>query len=328
MQAEAAAEPAGFLNTAVAPERGCLYGGRVIRPVDVLLEYLHAQQVQGMTHLHLDPDARGGLRTLSERLRTGKPGAGLSAPTAAARVGQAPTRVLPLEELAKEDAASRPAVPPPHLVIDGASPAAKLASLRRQAEVWPPARDLGSLREVLVFAAGNPEARIMLIGDAPGYEEERKREPFVGPAGQKLDGILKAMGIERAEVYLSNIVKFRPATARQSTNNRPPTAAEITACLPLLREEIAIVSPQCIVALGGSAADALLGRGGDVPALRGTWHDFAGVPVRVTYHPSQLLLAAHDTQTRRRLWEDMLAVMERCALPISDKQRGFFLPKT
>ncbi|KAB2643159.1 MAG: uracil-DNA glycosylase [Verrucomicrobia bacterium] len=280
-----------------------------------------------MTHLHLDPDARSGLRMLSERLRTGKSGVGMAAPTVAARVSQAPTRVLPLEEFAAEEVVLRPAAPAPHLVIDGASRAEKLASLRRQAEAWLPARALGSLRDVLVFATGNPEARIMLIGEAPGYEEERKREPFSGPAGQKLDGILQAMGLQRNEVYLSNLVKFRPATARQSTNSRPATSAEIAACLPLLREEIAIVGPQCIVTLGGSVADALLGSGGDVPALRGAWHDFAGVPVRVTYHPSQLLLAAYDQQIRRLLWEDMLAVMERCELPISDKQRGFFLPK-
>ena len=321
----------------------------MIRPVDILLEYLHAQQTQGMTHLHLDPDARSGLRMLGERLRTGKPtaasphpakaalsehprtgkpDAGSAVPTAAGKESPVAPRMLPLDELTTEEAALRPVVVTPRLFIEGETPTEKLASLRSQAEVWPPARTLGSLRDILVFATGNPEARIMLIGEAPGYEEERKREPFVGPAGQKLDDILQAMGLGRTDVYLSNIVKFRPATARQSTNSRPPTPAEIAACLPLLHEEIAIVRPQCIVALGGSSALGLLARGSDVAALRGSWHDLGGVPVRVTYHPSQLLLAAHDTQTRRLLWEDMLAVMECCALPISDKQRGFFLPKT
>lgn len=300
----------------------------MIRPVDALLEYLHAQQAQGMTHVHLDPDARGGLRTLGERLRTGKTGASVAEPPAAAKESLAANRVLPLDEGGMEEGAPQPVVVTPPLLIDGGTRAEKFASLRRQAEGWPPAQALGSLRDVLVFATGNAEARIMLIGEAPGYEEERKREPFVGPAGQKLDDILQAMGLQRTEVYLTNIVKFRPATARQSTNSRPPTPAEIAACLPLLHEEIAILRPMCIVALGGSAASGLLGRGGDVAALRGSWHDLEGVALRVTYHPSQLLLAAHDTQTRRLLWEDMLAVMEHCAMPISDKQRGFFLPKT
>ena len=167
----------------------------------------------------------------------------------------------------------------------------------------------------------------MLIGEAPGYEEERKGEPFIGPAGQKLDDILKAMGLRRADVYLSTIVKFRPATLRQSTNSRPPTPAEIAACLPLLREEIRIIAPQIIIALGGSAAEGLLGSGGNVTSVRGSWHAFEGVPVRVTYHPSYLLRSHHDTVTRRMVWEDMLAVMEQIAMPISDKQRGFFLPK-
>lgn len=309
----------------------------MIRPVDVLLEYLHAQQARGVTHLHLDPDARTGLRALSERLRTGEPGAAVAAPVVTAPLpsvkpspASAPARSLPLGVNlvpAEEVTSPRPSVPVARLVIEGASAAGKLASLSRQAETWAPARALGTLREVMVFATGNPAARIMLIGEAPGYEEEKKREPFVGPAGQQLDRILKAMGLERADVYISNIVKFRPATARQTTNNRPPTAEEIAACLPLVREEINIVRPQCIVALGGSAAEGLLGAGGSVTSLRGSWHDFAGVPVRVTYHPSYLLRSADDTKTKRMVWEDMLAVMEQTGLSISDKQRGFFLPK-
>ncbi|MEI6673635.1 MAG: uracil-DNA glycosylase family protein, partial [Verrucomicrobiota bacterium] len=106
-----------------------------------------------------------------------------------------------------------------------------------------------------------------------------------------------------------------------------PSPAEIAACLPLLRAEIAIVRPQCIIALGGSAAEGMLDMGAGVNSLRGTWHDFEGVPVRVTYHPSYLLRSTNDTRTRRMVWEDMLAVMERTGLPISAKQRGFFLPK-
>lgn len=302
----------------------------MIRPVDVLLEYLHAQQARGMTHLHLDPDARTGLRALTERLRTGKSSGEAPAPAVAAPQPAAPARALPLEvELVpmEEVIPPRPAATAPRLVIEGASAAEKLESLRRQAETWAPARALGTLREVMVFATGNPAARIMLIGEAPGHEEEKKREPFVGPAGQQLDKILKAMGLERSDVYISNIVKFRPATARQTTNNRAPTPEEIAACLPLVREEINIVRPQCIIALGGSAAEGLLGAGASVGSLRGSWHDFEGVPVRVTYHPSYLLRSADDTKVKRMLWEDMLAVMERTALPISDKQRGFFLPK-
>jgi DNA polymerase len=213
------------------------------------------------------------------------------------------------------------------LSIVGATRSEQLDSLRRQAENWPPAKTLGTLRETLVFACGNPEARVMLVGAAPGYYEEREREPLVGETGQKLNDILKAMGLSREEVYISNIVKFRPATARQTTNNRKPTAEEIAACLPFIRAEIGIIRPQCLIVLGEAAAEGLLGISPTAVSQRESWHEFEGTPVRVTYHPSTLLQSKAGHQTKRQLWEDMLAVMEKLGLPISAKQRGFFLPK-
>jgi uracil-DNA glycosylase family 4 len=139
--------------------------------------------------------------------------------------------------------------------------------------------------------------------------------------------ILKAMGLAREEVYISNIVKFRPATPRQTTNNRKPSPKEMASCLPFIRAEVEIVKPGCIIALGGTAAEGLLGINGSVGSMRGSWHEFGGIPVRVTYHPSYLLRSQSDLSTKRQVWEDMLAVMERLGMPISDKQRGFFLPK-
>ena len=166
----------------------------------------------------------------------------------------------------------------------------------------------------------------MLVGEAPGYQEEREREPFVGPAGQKLNDILKAMGLSREEVYISNIVKFRPATPKQTTNNRKPTAEEMASCLSFIRAEVEIVKPRCIVALGGSAGEGLLGLSGSVTAMRGKWHDFGGIPVRVTYHPSYLL-RSNSIRDKRAVWEDMLEAMEKLGMPISDKQRGYFATK-
>jgi len=217
--------------------------------------------------------------------------------------------------------------PPAKLELSGDSRIEQLAALRAQAENWAPAKALGSLRETMVFATGNPNARVMLVGEAPGHHEEKEREPFVGPAGQKLNDILKAMGISRQEVYISNIVKFRPSIPQQTTNNRKPTAEEMASCLPFVRAEIGIVKPECIVALGGTAAEGLLGLEGTVTSMRGKWHDFEGTPVRVTYHPSYLLQSGSNNQIKRMLWEDMLTVMEKLGLPISDKQRAFFLPK-
>jgi DNA polymerase len=281
----------------------------VNRPVDVLLEFLEAEQARGVSHVHLDEGARDGLRQLFEQSRPGaKP---------------APSKIQAPPEIA---AVPTP-VAVPEITTEGVSKVGKLAALRQQAESWAPARALGTLRETLVFATGNPDARVMLVGEAPGYQEEKEREPFVGPAGQKLNDILKAMGLSREEVYLSNIVKFRPATPKQTTNNRKPTPEEMAVCLPFVRAEIGIVQPQMIIALGGTAAEGLLGLSGAVPAMRGSWHDFEGTPVRVTYHPSYLLQSGGGNQTKRLLWEDMLSVMEKLGLPISDKQRGFFLPK-
>lgn len=286
----------------------------------MLLEFLAAEQARGVSHLHLDEGAREGLREVFARSKTPP------MPTAALVTEKlTPSRTAVLLEI---DTPTPTAIAlPQSLTITGTSRSEQLESLRRQAENWPAAKALGTLRETMVFATGNPEARVMLVGEAPGYQEEKEREPFVGPAGQKMNDILKAMGISREEVYISNIVKFRPATPKQTTNNRKPSPEEMAACLPFVRAEIRIVKPECIIALGGTAAEGLLGLTGTVTAMRGPWHDFEGTPVRVTYHPSYLLQSGGSNPVKRQVWEDMLAVMERLQLPISEKQRSYFLPK-
>ena len=203
----------------------------------------------------------------------------------------------------------------------------KLAYLRERALHWKPALALGTLREKMVFATGDPHARLMLVGEAPGYDEERLGEPFVGRAGQKLNQVLAAMGLGRGAVYISNICKWRPAMGpQQGMANRPPTAEEIAACVQLVLAEIRAIRPQCIVCLGGTAAKGLLGvENASVSSLRGMWHDCQGVPVRVTYHPSYLL-RNESLSARRAVWEDMLAAMEALGMPVSEKQRRYFLP--
>lgn len=200
----------------------------------------------------------------------------------------------------------------------------KLDYLRQRAATWKAARALGTLRDTMVFAVGNPRARLMLVGEAPGYEEERQGEPFVGPAGQLLTRILKAMGLQRSEVYISNVCKFRPSMGEnQGTANRPPSPEELAACKPLIMAEIRAITPACIVCLGGSSAKGLLDTHQGVNALRGQWLECQGIPVRVTYHPSYLL-RNEALGARRALWEDMLCVMERLGMPISTKQQNYF----
>lgn len=203
----------------------------------------------------------------------------------------------------------------------------KLQYLKELAQSWPAAKQLHTLRDTMVFATGNPHASIMLIGEAPGYFEEVQQEPFVGKAGEKLNQILTAMGLSREQVYISNIVKFRPAMPNQRTNNRAPSPEEIKACLPIIMHEIQVIRPSMIIALGGTAAVGLLGEQGSVSSMRGRFHELQGIPVRVTYHPSYLL-RSESPKEKRKVWEDMLAVMGHLKMPVSDQQRGYFLPKT
>ncbi|HEX5791104.1 MAG TPA: uracil-DNA glycosylase, partial [Luteolibacter sp.] len=277
-------------------------------PVDAVIELLQSELARGRTHVLLDEDARRGLRELhvaSKQLRQ----QGQAAPAA-----QAPAA-----------AGSMP--PLPKIVVSGISKPEQLESLRRQAQDWPPARHLGTLRDTMVFATGNPNAQIMFIGEAPGHEEERQREPFVGPAGGKLNDILKAMGLTREDVYISNIVKFRPALPNQTTNNRKPNAEEMACLLPFVQEEIRVVQPSCIICLGGTAAEGLLDLSGTVGSMRGRWHQWENIPARVTYHPSYLLQSGDNLKVKREVWEDMLAVMEKIGMEITDKQRGFFVKR-
>ncbi len=180
-------------------------------------------------------------------------------------------------------------------------------------------KQLGTLRDIVVFPSGNPLADIMFIGEAPGAQEEQERRPFVGPAGQKLTQIIEAMGLTREEVFISNIVKYRPKKGDgrfQGTSNRKPDATEMAASMEYVRREIAVVQPKVIVALGGTAAEGLLEVGGSVSSLRNTIHEFEGIPLIVTYHPSYLLRQEADRgkagskQARLAVWNDMKKAME------------------
>ncbi len=177
----------------------------------------------------------------------------------------------------------------------------------------------------LVVGTGNLDAKIFFCGEAPGADEETQGLPFVGKAGQLLTKIIGAMGLSRDDVYIGNIMNWRPECPK---GNRPPTSEEMQYCLPYLKAQIEIVKPQVIVALGKTAVNGLLGEEvkTTMGELRGKWQSYAGTDLMITYHPSFLLQYA-SVQMKRYVWEDMLAVMERIGLPISQKQRGYFLEK-
>jgi DNA polymerase len=284
----------------------------------VLKQYLEQCAGAGQSHVILRPG-------MLERLRHVRDAKAERARDVRARVASE----IPLPPVAMP-APATPATEeadPTVLEVPGATKAEKLEALAKAAESSAAARALGTLRDTMVFAVGSPDASIMFIGEAPGAEEERQREPFVGPAGQKLTGIIGAMGLTREQVYISNICKFRPAMENQGSSNRAPTAVEMKSCLPYILTEIDIIRPQVIVALGATAATGL-GITGPVSKLRGKFYQVRGIPAMVTFHPSYLLreekLAGGGIRAKRDVWEDMLQVMEKVGLPISEKQRGYF----
>jgi uracil-DNA glycosylase family 4 len=222
--------------------------------------------------------------------------------------------------------------PPPVLMLPAGDKAVRWAALRDRVLTDPTCRAHARPGKQVVFGVGSLDAQIMFVGEAPGADEEVKGEPFVGPAGQLLTKMIGAMALQRREVYIGNIMNWRPEIPTPPGSvqygNRPPTEQEMGYCLPFLKAQIEIVNPGLLVALGSTAAQGLLGFGtfralGDI---RGRWHEFAGKPLMVTYHPSYILRNPTN-RSKRLIWEDLLKVMERASLPISEKQRGYFLEK-
>jgi DNA polymerase len=219
--------------------------------------------------------------------------------------------------------------PPKFLGHDSACPSKnqkieKLAEVQRRVAACTKCPNLASSRTQTVFGVGNPDAEIMFVGEAPGADEDAQGEPFVGRAGQLLTKIIKAMGFPRAEVYIANILKCRPDTPGSKFGNRPPTPKEMETCRPYLMEQIDIIQPTVIVALGAVAVEGLLGTRAPMRELRGRWNSFNGTPLMVTYHPAYLLRNQSPSE-KRKVWEDMMLVLERLEKPISEKQRNYFL---
>ena len=207
--------------------------------------------------------------------------------------------------------------------------AAKLDALRGPVLACMKCAHLVQSRKQVVFGVGNPEAEVMFVGEAPGADEDLVGEPFVGKAGQLLTKIIEAMNFRRSEVYIANILKCRPNTPPGESGNRKPTPEEMNVCKPYLLQQIEIIQPKVLVALGATAVEGLLGiEKAGITKMRGTWKEFHGTPLMPTFHPSYLLRPSGEQLANKRLvWEDMLAVIERLGHEITAKQRGYFLAK-
>ena len=202
--------------------------------------------------------------------------------------------------------------------------AAAFAALRERVMVCVKCANLASSRKNVVFGVGNIDAQLMFVGEAPGADEDAQGEPFVGRAGELLTKIIQAMGLQRSDVYIANILKCRPDTPGQSSGNRKPTPEEMAVCVPYLHEQIDLIQPRVLVALGATAIEGLLGKTLGIMKLRGNWKTYRGTPLMPTFHPAYLLRNQAMTE-KRKVWEDMLSVMETLEMPISDKQRNYFM---
>jgi uracil-DNA glycosylase family 4 len=269
------------------------------------------------------PEHRSPTRLVENQSIPNRAGSETGAPIMAAKpVEQKPATPL---DLSLGLPPETPAAPAPTLSPE--AKAAAFADLRQRAMACVKCAHLASSRKNVVFGVGSIDAQLMFIGEAPGADEDEQGEPFVGKAGQLLTKIIRAMGLQRETVYIGNILKCRPDTPGQSAGNRKPTSEEMQTCIPFLHEQIDLIRPKVIVALGATAVEGLFGKTIGITKLRGTWKTYRGIPLMPTFHPS-FLLRPEGAAQKRKVWEDMLKVMETIGLPISEKQKKFFLNQT
>ena len=175
--------------------------------------------------------------------------------------------------------------------------------------------DLSQSRTNLVFGAGYEKARLVFVGEAPGADEDRQGQPFVGEAGQVLTRLIEAMGLKRAQVYICNVLKCRPPA------NRNPHKDEIATCAPFLEQQLRLIKPEVIVALGTFAAQTLLENKEPISRMRGQFHSWHGIPLMPTFHPSFLLHNKENKQHYWDVWSDMEQVLHKLKLPIPEKKK-------
>jgi uracil-DNA glycosylase family 4 len=253
---------------------------------------------------------RGGVAGVPHRPLPTRPTPTAAAPATAARA-QVPS--APPAAHAQAAAAAAPATSAPARSDGRPTGAAGLAMVRDELGDCQRCK-LAGRRTNIVFGVGSPDAPLVFVGEAPGADEDRTGEPFVGAAGQLLTKMIEAMGLGRDEVYICNILKCRPP------GNRNPEPDEIAECEPFLQRQLAAIRPRMIVALGKFAAQCLLRSDAPISKLRGQWKEYAGIPLMPTYHPAFLL---RTPSAKREVWNDLQEVMARLdALGIARRQKS------
>lgn len=261
-------------------------------------EYLGALKEDGATRVDVSLEAAARLSA-----KPTPPEAAVRPSVRQPAVAPAPSRVAP-RPMAAPSGAARPAVSAPPLPEPAAPGDPAVVGLGRIASVVARCAKCPLHKERMrtVPGQGNPHPEILFVGEGPGADEDRQGVPFVGEAGQLLTKMIEAMGLKRDDVFLANIVKCRPPA------NRTPAPDEIAACLPYLHEQIALLQPKVIVALGAVASQSLLGVDTRIGELRGQWRQFGAIDMMPTYHPAYLVrlpAAKHEA------WADLQGVLKR-----------------
>lgn len=282
--------------------------------LEAVIGHLESAKAAGQQFIALPPE------TLQSLNAAPKPAAVRVPASGPARSPQPAAPVVPV-------APTLPTPPAPARVVAEvrvASPekTQAIAELRERAMQCVKCPNLAATRTNVVFGVGNIDAELMFVGEAPGADEDAAGEPFVGAAGQLLTKMIAAMGLSREQVYIANILKCRPDMPGGSSGNRKPKPEEMQTCIPYLHAQIDLIQPKVLVGLGGTAIEGLLGKSG-ITKLRGQWHTYRGIPLMPTYHPAYLLRNQSNAE-KRKVWEDLMAVMETLGLAINEKQRGYF----
>jgi DNA polymerase len=304
--------------------------------LDATIQHLEDLQTRGVKHVAVAPETLRALQLPVGRTAPPPPAApiqnvpwnpparteaGVSAPIPEMAAPVSTPALVAAEHSLALPGETVPADKPP---LDPQLKIAAFNELRERALACVKCPHLAVSRKNVVFGVGNTDAELMFVGEAPGADEDAQGEPFVGLAGQLLTKIIQATGLKRGDVYIANILKCRPDTPGQSFGNRKPTPEEMATCIPYLHEQIDLIRPKVLVALGATAVEGLLGKTSGITRLRGHWQTYRGIPLMPTYHPAYLLRNSAITE-KRKVWEDMLAVMEKLGMSISEKQRNYFL---
>ncbi len=291
--------------------------------LDAAIQQLQDLKGQGVHFVPISPEGLAALNEAPQATRRN-----ISAPTPAAQPAPRPVPAAP-KVVPKSVEMKPPALPDlpgetvaaPTLSADART--AAFSELRQRAMACVKCPNLASSRKNVVFGVGSINAELMFVGEAPGADEDEQGEPFVGKAGQLLTKIIQTTGLQRGDVYIANILKCRPDTPGQTAGNRKPTPEEMKTCIPYLHEQIDLIRPKVLVALGATAVEGLLGKTVGITKLRGNWQVYRGIPLMPTYHPAYLLRNQAMSE-KRRVWEDMLQVMEKLGMTITEKHRNYF----